>query len=189
MEVQPAARWVGDEFLVTFDHQAPVSSQLATRETRTHSTPRFPWKLGITTTVFWVGEAATRGNPASNSRSSWDAHWMRHFGGVDHPLERAQFAPDGFVPSQNPFYVALPFNDIGKNGKTKPLAAGVVPWFHETFRRSGISVLKGRWVAIRSRGKICFAQWEDVGPFYTDHWQYVFGEERPPSQSQPRRRP
>jgi hypothetical protein len=39
--------------------------------------------------------------------------------------------------------------------------------------------VKDRWIAIRHGGKICFAQWEDVGPFQTDHWQYVFGNERP----------
>ena len=38
---------------------------------------------------------------------------------------------------------------------------------------------KGRWVAIRHGKRVCYAQWEDVGPFQTDHWQYVFGGERP----------
>ncbi len=41
------------------------------------------------------------------------------------------------------------------------------------------SVCKGRWIAIRYGNKICYAQWEDAGPFRTDHWQYVFGTERP----------
>ena len=27
--------------------------------------------------------------------------------------------------------------------------------------------------------RTCCAQWEDVGPFQIDHWQYVFGNERP----------
>jgi hypothetical protein len=45
--------------------------------------------------------------------------------------------------------------------------------------RDGQSVCKGRWVAIRHGLKVCYAQWEDVGPFQTDHWQYVFGTERP----------
>jgi hypothetical protein len=40
-------------------------------------------------------------------------------------------------------------------------------------------VLKGRWLAIHYRGRVAFAQWEDVGPFRTDHWEYVFGDERP----------
>ena len=26
---------------------------------------------------------------------------------------------------------------------------------------------------------VAYAQWEDAGPFRTDHWQYVFGNERP----------
>ena len=28
-------------------------------------------------------------------------------------------------------------------------------------------------------GRIAYAQWEDCGPFRTDHWQYVFGDDRP----------
>ena len=32
---------------------------------------------------------------------------------------------------------------------------------------------------IRLGAKICYAQWEDVGPFYTDSASYVFGDERP----------
>ena len=26
---------------------------------------------------------------------------------------------------------------------------------------------------------MCYAQWEDVGPFRSDHWEYVFGNARP----------
>jgi hypothetical protein len=26
---------------------------------------------------------------------------------------------------------------------------------------------------------VAYAQWSDCGPFRTDHWQYVFGNERP----------
>src|SRR5438046_8837864 len=33
--------------------------------------------------------------------------------------------------------------------------------------------------AARSGNRIAYAQWEDAGPFRTDHWQYVFGNERP----------
>src|SRR5260370_17065361 len=36
------------------------------------------------------------------------------------------------------------------------------------------SVCKEKWVAIRPGNRVCYAQWEDVGPFRTDHWQYVF---------------
>ena len=34
-------------------------------------------------------------------------------------------------------------------------------------------------MAIRHGTRLCYAQWEDCGPFRTDHWQYVFGNERP----------
>jgi hypothetical protein len=27
--------------------------------------------------------------------------------------------------------------------------------------------------------RVAYAQWEDAGPFRTDHWEYVFGQERP----------
>ena len=32
---------------------------------------------------------------------------------------------------------------------------------------------------IHKGNRIAYAQWEDAGPFQTDHWQYVFGNERP----------
>ena len=83
-----------------------------------------------------------------------------------------------FLPRQNPFYVALPYNDV-VSGHTKPEAKDVIPWCKDAFVRDGQSVLKGRWLAIRRGNKVCHAQWEDCGPFFTDHWQYVFGNERP----------
>jgi hypothetical protein len=55
----------------------------------------------------------------------------------------------------------------------------VIPWFKQSFARDGQTVLKSRWIAIRHNGRVCYAQWEDCGPFRTDHWQYVFGNERP----------
>lgn len=64
-------------------------------------------------------------------------------------------------------------------GRTKPEARVVIPWFQADFVRGGKSVCKGWGVAIHYRGGIVFAQWEDVGPFRTDHWEYVFGDERP----------
>jgi hypothetical protein len=55
----------------------------------------------------------------------------------------------------------------------------VIPWFRDCFQQSGKSVLKGRWIAIHHGGRTAFAQWEDCGPFRTDHWQYVFGKALP----------
>jgi AhpD family alkylhydroperoxidase len=55
----------------------------------------------------------------------------------------------------------------------------VVPWFQEAYQGPGVSTCKGRWIAIRFGNKVAYAQWEDAGPFRTDNWQYVFGNERP----------
>jgi len=143
----------------------------------------YPWKRQIMTTVFWIGERPTKNNPVPNDKSSWDVEWVRNFGGYDNPSPKArsqeQFTPIALsTPKQNPFYVALPYNDVDRNG-TKSEAGLVIPWFRTAFERNGKSVCKGRWLAIRYENTICYAQWEDVGPFTTDHWQYVFGNERP----------
>ena len=139
---------------------------------------RYPWKYNITTTVFWVGEQATTGNPVPNTQSAWDLDWVSHYGGCDGPSQRASFTAIGFTPMQNPFYVALPYNDVTE-GHTRPEAGLVIPWFKKSFAQDGQSVCKGRWLEIRHGKRLCYAQWEDVGPFQTDHWQYVFGSERP----------
>ncbi|MGA7393412.1 MAG: hypothetical protein WBV90_02375 [Terrimicrobiaceae bacterium] len=141
---------------------------------------RYPWKRGIVTTVFWVGERPTARNPVPNYKSSWDVRWAQNYGGLDNPepSQRKNYIPAKFVPRQNPFYVALPYNDVTR-GTTKPEARKAIPWFKQAFERPGKSVLKGRWVAIKRGNRIAYAQWEDCGPFRTDHWQYVFGNQRP----------
>ena len=101
-----------------------------------------------------------------------------HFGGEDAPTNRNNFTPVGFIPKQNPFYAALPYNDV-EDQHTRLEAVNVIPWFKDAFVQDGQSVCKGRWIAIRHRKQICYAQWEDVGPFQTDNWEYVFGNERP----------
>lgn len=141
---------------------------------------RFPWKLDIVTTVFWVGELPTANNPTPNTVSAWDRRWTSNFGGYDNPSPTARegYLPKEFTPGQNPFYFALPYNDISRSG-TKASARAVIPWFEKSFYRSGRTVLKGRWIAIRRGDLVCYAQWEDVGPFETDDWEYVFGDKRP----------
>ena len=141
---------------------------------------RYPWRMGIVTTIFWVGEGSTPRNPTPNRASSWDPNWMGNYGGVDQPdtSRRRGFIPASFVPGQNPFYCALPYNDV-THGTTKSEASFVIPWFRHAFERPGHSVCQGRWIAIRKGSRIAYAQWEDCGPFRTDHWQYVFGKDRP----------
>ncbi len=143
----------------------------------------YPWKTGIYTTIFWVGENASLRNPVHNRSSSWDLNWETSYGGFDDPEKehrRAKYFPPNFVPRQNPFYFALPYNDV-THGSTKPEASHVIPWFKNAFVREGQSVCRDRWIAIRNprNNKLCYAQWSDCGPFRTDHWQYVFGTDFP----------
>jgi hypothetical protein len=140
----------------------------------------YPWRTNIVTTTFWIGEEPAKNNPVPNHASSWDQNWAKNYGGTDEPkrTERVNYTPKNFVPRQNPFYIALPYNDIQKGGH-KPEASTVVPWFKEAYTGPYKSVLKGRWIAIRFKGRTAYAQWEDCGPFRTDHHEYVFGSERP----------
>jgi hypothetical protein len=141
---------------------------------------RFAWKTNIVTTVFWVGEQAGGNNPVPNFRSSWDLNWQANYGGFDNPekSERRNYIPVSFVPRQNPFYFALPYNDV-THGQFKPEAPLVIPWFKQAYMGQGQSVCWHHWIAIRKGNRTCYAQWEDCGPFRTDHFQYVFGNERP----------
>jgi hypothetical protein len=143
-------------------------------------TQRFPWKINIVTTVFWIGEQAGGNNPVPNYRSSWDFNWTTNYGGFDtpDPSARRNYIPVAFIPHQNPFYCALPYNDV-THGQFKPEAPLVIPWFKQVYAGPGQSVCKDRWVAIRKGNRTCYAQWEDCGPFRTDHFQYVFQNERP----------
>lgn len=155
---------------------------------RHRSMPRsfFPWKRDITATIFWIGERPTANNPTPNHKSSWDTRWEVNYGGYDdpNPANRTKgYRPRGFIPGQNPFYVALPYNDVQSAGRTKPEARRVIPWFKDRFKGEGKTTLKGQWLVIRYKDRFCFAQWEDCGPFVTDDWQYVFGRARPKNAS------
>ena len=145
----------------------------------------YPWKQRIVTTIFWVGESAGQNNPVHNFSSCWDAEWWKSFGGYDNPSRTARRALPGggsiagtFLPQQNPFYFALPYTDV-TGGHHKPEARLVIPWFKQVFEEEGKSVCRDRWIAIRKDSRVCYAQWSDCGPFRTDHYGYVFGNEYP----------
>lgn len=143
---------------------------------------KYQWKSDINATVFWVGELPTENNPTPNTKSSWDVNWTANFGGYDDP-DPARRAPDyrpaAFVPKQNPFYVALPYNDCVDYNTTKEEAARFIPWYKKDFKEPGLSVCRDRWIAIRLDDRICYAQWSDCGPFLTTDVEYVFGDSRP----------
>jgi hypothetical protein len=143
--------------------------------------------MNIVVTVFWIGEAATANNPTPNNKSSWDGQWETNFGGYDNPDPSARiashaagdFRPKAFIPKLNPFYIALPYNDVAGWGRHKPEAARVIPWFARMNPRPGQTVLKSRWIEMWDGRRSCFAQWEDCGPWNTDDWEYVFQGKKP----------
>lgn len=144
----------------------------------------YPWRKNITATIFWIGEAPGGRNQTSNHHSSWDREWQKNFGGYDNPdpAARVNYAPKAFKPGLNPFYVALPYNDCVDHRSHRPEAARVVPWFARYRPKPGTTCCRGRWLQIFHKGKVCYAQWEDCGPFTTDDWQYVFGGQPPRNQ-------
>ncbi len=151
----------------------------------------YPWKLYVTSTIFWIGELPTSRNPTPNCKSSWDQQWSANFGGYDDPdptnriadFANNDFRPKSFTPKLNPFYIALPYNDVLGYGRHKPEAARVIPWFARLQPAPGKTVCKGRWVQIYNGRRSCYAQWEDCGPWVTDDWEFVFGT-KPPKTTQ-----
>ena len=138
----------------------------------------YPWRTGIVTTVFWIGEDGGSGN----ERSAWDPHWVRHNGGADDQYNLNGYASAGHASTLNPFYVSLPFNDLAHPDKAaKWLPAG---WAAAPTADKTVSACKGRWIEIKNRaGRVCFAQWEDAGPGASDDVAYVFGNAKPAASS------
>lgn len=151
----------------------------------------YPWKQFITCTIFWIGETPTDRNPTPNNKSSWDQEWQANFGGFDDPdpanrianFSTGDFRPKNFIPKLNPFYIALPYNDVQSWRAHKPEAPKVIPWFARMRPEPGETVCKGRWIQIYRGGRSCYGQWEDCGPWETDDWEFVFGN-KPPKTSQ-----
>lgn len=129
----------------------------------------------VRTTYFYVGQYERAGGyHLANRSSAWTENWVEAYGGVDKPHQRNGYLPAGFTPLENPFYCALPYNDILPGGARRQ-AEGVVPWYSEELS----FLCKNRWVKITYNGRVCYAQWEDVGPFRSDDASYVFGTEQP----------
>ena len=151
---------------------APTSSRPATQS--------FQWKTNIVTAVFWIGGPKETDMVSVRTASAWDPNWVQNYGGLDNPdpSARRSYIPVAFIPRQNPFYCAPPYNDV-THGQFKPEAPLVIPWFKQAYTGPGQSVCKDRWIAIRKGNRTCYAQWEDCGPFLTDHFKYAFQNERP----------
>jgi uncharacterized protein (TIGR01370 family) len=137
----------------------------------------------VPTTIFWVGAPEGHTTDESRETSAWDAAWVEHFGGVDDPQAHGQnpenaYWPD-FTPLENPFYVALPYNDFNDNGVRRPNFRDIVPWARFVDYGPLESAVKNRWVKISQNGVTCYGQWEDVGPYQSNDFRYVFGTNKP----------
>ncbi len=133
----------------------------------------------ITASIFWVGEGATSANGyISNAPSAWVENWAKEFGGVDNPNKRCGYNPCGITPAENVFYAALPANDYNNSGHLKPASTlKRIPWYKGS-PPSNHSLLKNHWIEVSHSGKTVYTQWEDVGPFGEDDFNYVFVSRR-----------
>ncbi|MQW75315.1 hypothetical protein GHK92_05460 [Nocardioides sp. dk4132] len=163
---------------------APVSDSRASDTT-------YPWHTRIVATTFWVGEIFDPDAPdGSQMISTYDDNWYANYGGCDGQIRRGvcrterRFKRDGWfprhmTPKQNPFYLDLPYDDL--NDKIGFRRRGeVIPWASRP-RYAGlvgdrdVSLMKNRWVQIRSRGRTCYGQIQDAGPGKYHDARYVFG--------------
>lgn len=173
-------------FLYFTDFQMmPLTIQkIFNKSAPTLNAEQYPVHRNISTTVFWVGETASGSNDfISNTQSAWDENWKKHFGGEDNSKNRDGYFPAKFRPLENPFYFALPYNDLDDEGVRKSDAASLIPWSKEQNWNAEESMLKNRWIAITKNRKTAYAQWEDVGPFGEDDSKYVFGTKSPRSKT------
>jgi hypothetical protein len=138
----------------------------------------YPWRTNIITTEFWIGEGDTPISRTTNEASAWDLEWRSSNSGSDNPYNRNGYASGGHASTVNPFYVALPFNDLAFPDKAHDwLPRG---WHRPNEDGKQVSACQHRWLEIKNaQGDICYAQWEDVGPLGYEDVEYVFGGARP----------
>jgi hypothetical protein len=128
---------------------------------------KYPWRDYITVSEFWIGEDGSKA-------SAWTSHWVQDNSGNDSPYNRNGYAAGAHASSVNPFYVALPFNDLAY----PDLAQKWLPkgWSRVPKDGKPVSACKDRWVELKNgSGYDCYAQWEDAGPGVPDKAEYVFG--------------
>jgi len=154
-------------------------------ESETSPEKPYPIHKRIKTTFFYIGEKDIyKSGVIDNGSSAWTEDWVKAYGGIDFPDKRDGYFPAGFIPKENPFYFALPYNDVTNHGhKESVKSIHILKKWKALEDSKGsddfVSYCKNKWIKINYRGKVCYAQWEDVGPFETDDVNYVFGNARP----------
>lgn len=168
----------------------PASAQ-ASKPDRVEWGTTYSWHTRIIATTFWVGEIFDPDAPdGSQMISTYDDHWFANYGGCDGRMvqgvcrterrfKRHGWFPRHMTPKQNPFYLDLPYDDLNdpvgyrKRGQVIPRAHQ--PRYVKKIRNHRVSLMKNRWVEIRSRGRTCFGQIQDAGPGRYHDARYVFG--------------
>jgi hypothetical protein len=137
----------------------------------------YPLHENISVTIFWIGEESNEENGfISNVQSAWDDKWKVHYGGTDSPINRINYFPS-FTPKENPFYFALPYNDFNKDNRKS--SSKNIYWADEKNWSINESICKNKWIKITQGNNSVYAQWEDVGPFEENDFDYVFGNKTP----------
>ncbi len=81
---------------------------------------KYPVHKNISAINFWIGEPPSADNSyIRNVNSTSDSRWVQDFGGAFLDCRHDSFLPVGFHPRENPFYVALPYNDFASDGSRK----------------------------------------------------------------------
>lgn len=152
-----------------------------------------PWHRDVVAATFWVGEILDpKAIDGSQEISAYDSQWMANYGGCDGVVEAGVcqteprhasngFFPQQMTPSQNPFYLDLPFDDIN-NPRAFAMRGDVVPWADDPGYRGRaedkkFSFMKNRWVELRKDGRTCYGQIQDAGPALYDDAAYVFSDD------------
>lgn len=153
------------------------------------------WRQSVVASLFWAGEGASDENGyIQNASSAWQENWAGYFGGIDDPKKRAMGAGGAswplFAPKENPFYVAIPLNDL--KGGTPKVWAGMLPWASEAYNRyrrppwiwDQVSTVKNQWLQITAlhsgEERVAYAQIQDAGPFGEDDTDYALLAAAPP---------
>lgn len=159
----------------------PAASTITESEPASTSVDTYPWHYNIMSTTFWFGEEPSEDNSwISNAKTAWDETIVEHYGGYDDPECRDGYYPCGFVPKENPFYVALPYNDYTDEGERKENSKQI-PWYTGNEPKD-YSIMKNKWVEIKYGETTCYGQIEDTGPYEEDDFEYVFGTAQPKNQ-------
>jgi TonB family protein len=97
-----------------------------------------PWETNVVTTNFSVGEQQVSGKTPAHYHSVWEKHWLKAFGHVSDAelMMRDNYIPVSLAPHHNPFYLGLPYNDVGQ-GQFKPEEPNVVPSSKQIYAEPG----------------------------------------------------